>query len=281
MDRKLIWIASYPKSGNTWIRLVLRQLQSGDGHPPSPSAEIPLASSRRIIDAVLGLPTRHLSLQDQDALRPVAYRTLSGTSRTPVLFKTHDAFDRLETGDWLFPPEMTWGAIYLVRNPLDVAVSWSFHADISLDEAVAFLCDEQALIADPRVKAMPMMRQMLHSWSSHAQSWLAAPVSKLVARYEDLVAEPLAQFDAITRFLGWQIPPEGLRRAVQSCQFDRLKRLEIASGFGERVSARSPFFRVGQPGDWRNHLRPEHVRNIIDRHGDMMCSLGYELPAGY
>ncbi|MCJ2185384.1 sulfotransferase domain-containing protein [Novosphingobium beihaiensis] len=281
MIKRAYWIASYPKSGNTWIRLILRHISSGGNFSLNHGDESALASSRKIIDPAVGLPTVHLSPDDQENLRPKAYRFIARERIGKTILKAHDAYDRTAGGEWLFPPDITAGAVYLVRNPLDIAVSWAFHADISIDEAVDFLCDDRSMIADPHKRATPIMRQILRSWSTHVTSWQAAPIPKLCLRYEDIVSDPITHFARIAHFLQFTASPDALRNAVAACRFDRLQELESDSGFGERVSARTPFFRNGRPGDWHNHLKSRHINKIISCHGDIMKKLDYKLPAGY
>ncbi|NJK96875.1 MAG: sulfotransferase domain-containing protein, partial [Bacteroidales bacterium] len=122
--KKIIWLASYPKSGNTWFRAFLANLL----HPGDKPADIneleggPIASSRALFDEATGLSSSDLTPAEIENLRPFVYRYIARNSTEIIFHKIHDAYTLTSEGVALVPAEATRCAIYFVRNPLDVAV---------------------------------------------------------------------------------------------------------------------------------------------------------------
>ena len=92
---------------------------------------------------------------------------------------------------------VTAGAIYVVRDPRDVAVSYSAYTGRSIDEIITFMADPRAANRGTDVQVF----EFLSSWSAHARSWVGAK-NRLLLRYEDLLANPEAAFGRVARFLG-------------------------------------------------------------------------------
>ena len=115
----IVWIASYPKSGNTWVRVFLHHLLTPDagteGFPDL--SNIPIASNRTLIDEHLGLKSSHLTESETQELRPEVYEKISRDTADISMMKVHDAFGQTEGGKWIFPAKSSLGAIYILRNP--------------------------------------------------------------------------------------------------------------------------------------------------------------------
>ena len=128
-------------------------------------------------------------------LRPHVHRFLAGLDREPVFVKTHNAVVRLDEIATI-TPELTAGAIYVLRDPRDVAVSFADHFALSLDDAVAALCRE-----DYRLPTLGRnVFSQLGSWSQHVASWVdASGLNAHVVRYEDMLAKPRPTFGAPSR----------------------------------------------------------------------------------
>src|SRR5690606_35946636 len=97
----------------------------------------PIASSRAIFDNAAGVSSSDLTFEEIENLRPRVYKELSEHVISPHFQKVHDAWKMTPSGEQLFPTEATKAVIYFIRNPLDIAVSYSFHSSSSLDKAVA------------------------------------------------------------------------------------------------------------------------------------------------
>lgn len=277
----IVWLASYPRSGNTWLRLLVAHFE----HPDAPPgfdllAAYPSAAARALFDDVAGVDSSDLTADEVDLLRPRVYERLAADDARQRVLKVHDAWLPNADGAPCFPAAATAGVIYAVRDPLDVAVSLAHHMGRSLDAAVALVCDERAALgASPR-SGSTMLRERLGSWSTNVRSWVDAPgLRRCVVRYEDLCAEPEATVATIVAFLGHAPDPARVRRAVYATRFGRLQAMEAEHGFRDAQPRRTaPFFRRGRPGGGREALDAAQVGRIVAAHGETMRRFGY-LPA--
>lgn len=271
----LVWIASYPKSGNTWMRLLLSNLVSASERPDDINdltLSSPIATARAIFDDHSLLESVLLREDEADLLRPAVHDAQAAEAETDgSAVKTHDAYTRLADGTPLLGRRAR-AALYLVRDPRDVAVSFAFHRSIDMDRSIQLLNNPAGrLNATPR-----QLRQRLLDWSGHAASWLdQTDVPTHLIRYEDLRADTVAVFRRALDFLGIRHAPEDAERAVRHSDFAELQRQEREKGFRERQKEQDMFFRRGEVGDWRNHLDEAQVRRIETAHAAMMVRLGY------
>jgi hypothetical protein len=171
--------------------------------------------------------------------------------------------------------------LYLVRNPLDVAVSFAFHRGVLPADMVAHLNDPGYCFSGDGNRLPNQLPQRLLTWSGHVRSWLdesGLPVH--VVRYEDLLLAPMETFSKLLAFVGLDPDPARVRTAIDFSSFDVLKAQESAHGFQERPAAAERFFRNGGIGDWRNHLTETQAGQIAADHGPVMKRLGYLSESG-
>ncbi len=273
----IVWLASYPKSGNTWLRMFLRNLQAGAAVPAdiNDSGETPIASHRAWLDGVLGLSTADLLPAELDRLRPQVYDWPRRAGGAPALHKIHDAWtvndDGVPVGG-----SAARRAVYVVRNPLAVAVSLAHHRGCSVDEAITLMADAGHALAGDAGALRSQVRQRLLGWSGHVRSWTEAPgLAVHVMRYEDMALHPGRSFRNVARFLGLPAGVERIAQAVRFSRFDELARQESAQGFRERPTAMTRFFRAGRTDGWRHELTPPQVRRVVEAHGEVMARFGY------
>ena len=275
---KIVWLASYPKSGNTWCRAFLLNLQSDAQEPVSINAlnSIPVASDRKLFDSLTGISASGLTEREICRLRPRVYEQLAGEANERIFLKIHDAFAPVSDEESLLSDKATEGAVYIIRNPLDVAVSMSHHMAHDIDRVISNMIDEEYGIDLHAERPGAQLPQHLGSWSQHVLSWLQAPSLRLhVVRYEDLKREPLEAFTGIASFVGWEKREEQIERAMRFSDFKELKKQEQEHGFAERSPQAASFFRKGEVGGWRNVLTEEQVRRIVQHHADVMYRVGY------
>ena len=279
----IYWLASYPKSGNTWFRLVLANYREGGEEPVEINAlrTGPIASSRIWVDDVAGFDTADLTQSEIESLRPHVYRWTASETAEPGFHKIHDAYRPGRDGSAVLDRESSLGAVYILRNPLDVAVSYAAHNAVDADTAIAQMGDPEHALARSG-KALPeQLLQFVGSWSHHVLSWLdGAEVPVHLSRYEDMLSRPAETFGAALSFLGLEPEPSRLRRAIDFSQFDRLRRAEGENGFRERPWKAERFFREGRSGGWRRHLSASQVARIVADHGSVMERFGYLDAAG-
>ncbi|MBI3445416.1 MAG: sulfotransferase domain-containing protein [Magnetospirillum sp.] len=275
----LILLASYPKSGNTWLRAMIASLQNGGGAVDINQLSIKNSSAtREAFDDLMGIDSSDLTDDEILAARPALHRTMAAMMEPPLILKTHDANLIPPGGDGLlFSPESVARVIHVVRDPRDVAVSWAHHIGKDIDTAIARMADENDRLGSSRIRLNPQLPQFLSSWSRHTESWLDAtgyPVLRL--RYEEMVAAPLDSCSQIGRFLGLDVSAPVVAGATAAASFPALKAQEEEAGFAERLPASTaPFFRRGTAGGWRDSLTPGQAARIEGDHGPVMRRLGY------
>lgn len=277
--KNIVWLASYPKSGNTWFRVFLTNLVGDLDEPADINAldRTTIASSRFAFDRAVGVEAGDLTPDEVAALRPRVYEAWSAAEPGEVLFrKIHDMYGYTPAGDPLISADATRGAIYLVRNPLDVCVSWAHHNNTTVEASLESLCDPRMALCDRPGRIFQQLRQPLSSWSAHVLSWLRAPEIPIhPVRYEDLKDRPLETFTSAVRFAGLDHDEAAIRRAIELSAFERLRDQEAAHGFREKMRTATSFFRRGEVGSWRQALTPEQVSRIVEAHGEVMRELGY------
>ncbi len=276
--QRLVWLASYPKSGNTWVRLFLTAYT----HPEQDEVDINAvdvslhAGNRDLFDRVIGLEASDLTPAEIERFRPDVYRQLAAEAEEPLFLKVHDRWRRTPDGGSLFPPETTAATIYIVRDPRGVAPSYANHYNLSIDVAIAQMATADHAIAAPTNRLASQLHQPMGSWSQHVTSWLdQAELPVHLVRYEDLHAAPEAHFAEILRRAGLPVDADRLAAALAQTRFERLQAQEAAVGFRERLSAAPRFFRQGRPDRWREELTTAQIARIERDHGAVMERLGY------
>lgn len=278
--QNLIWVASYPKSGNTWVRAFIHNLLkeiSGDRQPQ----DINRMNEHTVweiagppFEQILGKPLTEAKQSEIEAARPKVQHRLANTRSEPFFVKTHLCVGS-EHGHPTINLNATLAAVYVVRNPLDVAISYAHHTTMTIDSIIASMANKaQRTPGTPR-----SVYEVLGSWSQNVSSWLGVTDRPIhVIRYEDLEANPTRPFGMLARFLGLAPSEDQLKAAIARSCFAELRRQEAENGFKERPETSKVFFREGRSGQWRDVLTPAQVQEIIRVHAPMMQRLGYLLP---
>lgn len=274
MPDGVVWLASYPKSGNTWMRVLLSNLTSGGERPEDIndlSRRDGIASSRSTFEWQTLVDSDLLTADEIERLRPAAHDADAASRPGAAFIKAHDAYTRLPDGTPLLG-RAARAALYLVRDPRDVAVSLAFHAGSGLDEAISLMNRPNGAFGGSHLQ----VRHRLTDWSGHVRGWLGQtdlPVHLI--RYEDLQADTLEVFRRALDFLGVHCDKKAVARAVCHADFAELQRQERENGFRERVEGQAMFFREGCVGGWRRHLSAAQVRAVETAHAAAMARLGY------
>ncbi len=275
----LIWLASYPKSGNTWMRSFLHNLFRNSSKPVNINEIDDFclgASAAAWYKRYTSTPLDQLTEQEITQYRPQVQRDFTLVFPDSVFVKTHSYLG--EHADVpLHNMDVTAGAIYIVRNPLDVVLSMVPHFDISLDEAIVTLANENA----GSLASATHVPEHYGSWSTHVRTWTRTPSPALLTmRYEDMLGKPRKSFKTVANFLGLKPSNERLERAIKFSSFKVLKTQEEKEGFKERPEVSRSFFREGRAEQWREVLTPDQVRRIIADHHEQMVRFGY-IPEDY
>lgn len=265
------WIASYPKSGNTWVRAFLRAFL--DAEKPFMLLDLEgfagAASDRKTFDYYLDVDSWMLREDEVQRHRRAAFATELACSREDLFIKVHDRWSSATFDFWA-----QGKSLYLVRDPRDVALSLCCYYAFDRAEAIAFLGNSGACLASVRGQISRHLKQVLGSWSDHVRSWLQAP-GVLVLRYEDLLQDPVGQFGRLLDHFALSHGPAELERAIALSSFDRLQKQELAQGFREAPGQATPFFRKGRAGSWSDVLSAPEADGIVADHGEIMERFGY------
>ena len=271
---RIIWLASFPKSGNTWMRAFLHNLM----RDPSQAYDINRLGEFSFSDSTIHYYQQHLTKPvaewttlDVMEVRGKVQQDLGRMSVDDVFVKTHNAhvaFDNLP----MIHMDVSAGAVYIVRNPLDVCISLADHYGCAIDESIRILGDNSSG-TPPGDK---LVFEIHKTWSVHVQSWTNQPGPWLhVVRYEDMLKKPMVAFSRVARFLGLNPPRDRIERAVQASSFDSLRKQEDEKGFRERSYKAEKFFRVGKSGQWRTALSKAQIDRVVESHKEQMARFGY------
>lgn len=272
---KLIWIASYPKSGNTWVRFFLNTILINQDQPLSIN-EIKrltiLDTNPYFYEKASGKKFPDIKFSELSRYRPLAHHEMTKIHPNPVIVKTHSVLGD-HMGVPFITPEVTAAAVYLVRNPLDIVASFANHKMLSTDEVIKRMCNETWTLGK--------VASYVSSWSTNVKSWTVKPHPKLlVMRYEDLLDKPEESFTQLVKFLGIERSEEDIARAIRFTSIGELQKQEASEGFNERADAEGRFFRKGRAGGWREELSEKQAGQLIDYHREQMQRFGY-LPDGF
>ena len=275
----IIWLASFPKSGNTWFRILLANLTAGESGPSDINnldERGGIASSRHEFEAATMLDSGLLSHDDIDGLRPRVYEAIAAEASEQRWIKVHDAYTATPGGEPLLGWKVARAAVYLVRDPRDVAVSLAYHNSTTIDDAIKLMNAADSALCRGRKGMAPQLRQKLMGWSGHVTSWLdQTDIPVHVIRYEDLVAAPAGGFAGALKFADRSATQAEIERAIRHADFAELQRQESEKGFAERTSRNAPFFRSGRVGGWRETLTAAQADAIEQCHAATMTRVGY------
>lgn len=284
---RTVWLASFPKSGNTWMRAIVtalsthkalfavNQLRSGSQpHHVSGALES------------LGIDARWLQVGEVNQLRDHLVRrvgeidgedSVDNAPAEPVLRKTHEIWRPGSPGAEPFPADATRAAILIVRDPRDVACSYAPFFGLDLAGAVDAL-GRPGNSAAGGSPARLNTAQPWGSWSSHTLSWLSdeVPFPVHVVRYEDLKTDAVGTLEPVFAAIGLPCTRAELVAAVEQVRFDRLQASERERGFREVSPNTQVFFRQGRSGGWREELEADLVTAVEADHAPVMERLGYQ-----
>ena len=282
----IIWLTSYPKSGNTWVRSFLVSLLYNKKN------ETNLERLNNIPQYPLRSHFNNL-LDNIDDINEVSSKWIISQKRINSdkknkFFKTHHALCKI--GKFSFTNyETSLGAIHIVRDARNIINSILYHySKKSFLEAKEFMLDETRALGKKFDPNSPSVNQdmftVLSSWKTHYLSWKNFKKNYLLIKYENLVSEPDKEFRKITKYLNdvmhIKTEEDKIDHAIKSNSFENLKKIENRDGFKEAIKDKGSgevkrFFNLGPNNKWEKILDSEIKDEIEKKFNVEMKELGY------
>ena len=280
MKKEIIWLSSYPKSGNTWIRTVLCTLLYSKNY------NFNFEILRNIVE--FDIPANYEFLkknnnQEFNNLNNInviskywleAQKIFNSKSKTKI-FKTHSAnisYLRKNYTD----KNATKGLIYIIRDPRDVAISYSKHINKNIDEVIDFMQRDNAITYSAKGR-YPII---LSRWDYHIKSWHRLEVPKLFIKYEDILENTATVVRLLIKFLnnklGYSIKLDATKidEVILNTSFEKMRKQEQADGFSE-ASKYNAFFRKGKKEQWKELLNKNQISEITKAFKNAMIKFDY------
>ena len=280
----IIWIASYPKSGNTWIRSLLSTyLYSNDG-----------IFNFDLLKKIQQFPNKQyfkFFLKEFTDIKKVSDHWIAAQDRINLFnnditfLKTHSALCIFEN-NYFTNKNNTKAAIYIVRDPRNLITSLSHHYSMNMEETYIFIINKQQMtMVSEWGKDDFGIASVLGDWATHYKSWKNIKFAPtLVVKYEDLLNNTNNTFKSILNFLSRlmdiKIDEKKIINTVDSCSFEKLAEKEKTEGFFESVPSKENlkklnFFYLGKKNDWKKLLDPKIEEKIRFKFNKEMKELGY------
>ena len=279
----IIWLASFPKSGNTWMRAFLSSYLYLDLDKEN--------FTFNLLKKIERFP--NLNQLNNIGIKPKSFLDVA-KSWIPTqnhinlnnkinLLKTHQAFGNFEN----FPftdSNNTLGAIYLVRDPRDVLISYSRHMKQSIDKTLDLVLedDSKGNLFEGKNSVIGEMRG---SWSQHYNSWKYSNLKeKIIIKYEDLINNPFDTFSKVISHLNYlfrklsfplETNAERIRKCIEISNFNNLQNLEKKLGFSDNIKSGATFFNKGTTNQWQDELNDKIIYKIEKKFKKEMKELNY------
>ena len=272
----IIWIASFPKSGNTWVRAFLSSYFFSEGNDFDLNL-LNKIDQFPLLKHFLDIKENPQNLLDASKNWIIMQNKINLSNKITFL-KTHHTMCTIGNSPFT-NKENTMGAIYLVRDPRDIAVSYSKHDDTNYNITIKSMITEKMQISLPDDKNQKALA-LIGNWSENYNSWKNFDLTeKIIIKYEDLVLNPFESFFKIIKYLNklynLVIDEKKIKKCIELTKFSKLQNLEKKFGFKETISKNELFFRTGKIGQWEKKLNKNDVIKIENTFKKEMVELGY------
>ena len=282
--KKLIWVASYPKSGNTWVRAIISSLlysSKGDFNFNLLKL-IEIFEKKSRFNFVKDLNINDFKKLDNiDCISKYwnicQERIVFDQSINPIfnIFKTHSANLAINSNSFT-DKNLTGAIIYIVRDPREMIISYSKHMGKNISESIDSITDNSILLAPKKNLATTIMS----SWDTHFESWKGIDVPKIIIKYEDLINQGKDQISNISKFLCKVLKIDEtkldykIHNVFTSTTISKFRKHEKINGFNE-ASKHSNFFGEAKINTWKNKLTLEEIHRIEHRFNKTLKELDY------
>ena len=280
----IFWIASYPKSGNTWLRSLLSAYYySSDGN-----------FNQKLLKNISQFPQKHhfanfdynpKIVTDTSRFWIKAQNEINRDSKLKF-FKTHNILGAINNNNFT-NKENSIGGIYLVRDPRNIITSLQNHFELNRDEALKFMLSEKKYLYDYYQANDFSDFQFISSWEKNYKSWTKQDIFPIkVIKYEELMNNTFETFKEIIIFIEKITKIEKIfieskaKNSIQSTSFNKMKKIEQSKGFKESVlsknhSKKIPFFHLGPKNDWKKILNEDFIKNATLKFKPLLTELNY------
>ena len=278
----IIWIASYPKSGNTWLRSIVSSLiYSNDG----------------IFDfSLLKKIKRYPNLEHFKDLTDdigninqikkfwILSQTIINLDKEIKFLKTHQLNCKIGE-DSFTNKENTLASIYIVRDPRNLVTSISNHYNKTIEDAKDFLFTPRFIGGSKKEGGLKEedLKTLLGTWAEHYNFWKKNNENFLLIEYEDLLEntrdEILKIINFLERITKWKINRKKIDNVIKTTSFQNLKKLEKEGGFDENAykdkKEKIPFFYLGPDNKYQKKLHEKIILDIENKFKKEMKELKY------
>ena len=279
---KIIWIASYPKSGNTWLRYFLGNyyFNNKDNFEPQIIKNI----KKFHLDKELIKSNFHNQEFIKNPYNVSKYwiesqKKLEIKKGNVVFLKTHNALINIENNEFT-NSDLTLAIIYVIRDPRDVVVSYSKYRHLDYDKTIEHMIGSKAHVPFVRDAKDASNIEITGTWAFHYNSWKdgISVIPRIIIKYEDLLSNSEKIFTNLIKFLSnimkLKVNYEKIKSSNNLSTFSNLKSFETKNNFFENNSSEN-FFRIGKSGNWKKELNKDQIKKIEDSFKIEMINLGY------
>ena len=276
----IVWLASYPKSGNTWIRMFLKSYLKKDDEIFDIN-NFNLSSHIERFPNIKYLEDAQIDYLNFDEIikNSVLLQQKINLKNQPTIFKTHSALYNIK-GYKFTDLQNSAGVIYVVRDPRDIVISYSHHMSLSIDDTIDLMTNSTSGELHT-YKNKSFRITIMGSWSDNFNSWKNfKKINPLIIKYEDLKIKPLIQYEKIVDYLEkLKVTTKNLKKiyaAIEDTDFEKLKKAENKDGFIEKPKdSKIDFFRKGTTNQWVDILKKDQIYKIENKFYNEMKELGY------
>ena len=279
----IIWLASYPKSGNTWIRsMISALLYSKDGF-----FNFDLLNHIKQFPSKIHLKNFTNNFENFNEVKKyfIAAQEFINLDNRIKFLKTHHINCKMDQHHFT-NKENTLATIYVVRDPRNLVSSISNHYSLSLEDSKDFILTPRLLVGNANKQQnleKNNLQTLIGTWAEHYKFWKYNNENFLLIKYEDIVNDAFSELNKIIKFLEKFIPIESndkkIENIINTTSFEFLKQLEKKGNFNENATddlgIHKKFFYLGPLNKWQNTLDKKIIDEIENKLSKEMIELGY------